>query len=161
MFTNVKFDKDNNILSKGYTKGKDAYNVYYNTEGDIISEAYKHNKIANNIVEYNKKLEPTDIMTTEKFDLETAKGLKSEASKLWEQFQYGGVNDQIPYVHYKIIINQLIRIRTQIHNNHNQSLSQKLSQVHNLNQILSIQSNQTLHYILINQIIKNIKCMML
>lgn len=101
MFTNVKFDKDNNILSKGYTKGKDAYNVYYNTEGDIISEAYKHNKIANNIVEYNKKLEPTDIMTTEKFDLETAKGLKSEASKLWEQFQYGGVNDQIPYVHYK------------------------------------------------------------
>lgn len=101
MFTNVKFDKDNNILSKGYTKGKDAYNVYYNTEGDIISEAYKHNKIANNIVEYNKKLEPTDIMTTEKFDLETAKGLKSEASKLWEQFQYGGVNDKIPYVHYK------------------------------------------------------------
>lgn len=101
MFTNVKFDKDNNILSKGYTKGKDAYNVYYNTEGDIISEAYKHNKIANNIVEYNKKLEPTDIMTTEKFDLETAKGLKSEASKLWGQFQYGGVNDQIPYVHYK------------------------------------------------------------
>lgn len=101
MFTNVKFDKDNNILSKGYTKGKDAYNVYYNTEGDIISEAYKHNKIANNIVEYNKKLEPTDIMTTEKFDLETAKGLKSKASKLWEQFQYGGVNDQIPYVHYK------------------------------------------------------------
>lgn len=101
MFTNVKFDKDNNILSKGYTKGKDAYNVYYNTEGDIISEAYKHNKIANNIVEYNKKLEPTDIMTTEKFDLETAKWLKSEASKLWEQFQYGGVNDQIPYVHYK------------------------------------------------------------
>lgn len=101
MFTNVKFDKDNNILSKGYTKGKDAYNVYYNTEGDIISEAYKHNKIANNIVEYNKKLEPTDIMTTEKFDLKTAKGLKSEASKLWEQFQYGGVNDQIPYVHYK------------------------------------------------------------
>lgn len=101
MFTNVKFDKDNNILSKGYTKGKDAYNVYYNTEGDIISEAYKHNKIANNIVEYNKKLEPTDIMTTEKFDLETAKGLKSEASKLWEQFQYGGVNNQIPYVHYK------------------------------------------------------------
>lgn len=101
MFTNVKFDKDNNILSKGYTKGKDAYNVYYNTEGDIISEAYKHNKIANNIVEYNKKFEPTDIMTTEKFDLETAKGLKSEASKLWEQFQYGGVNDKIPYVHYK------------------------------------------------------------
>lgn len=101
MFTNVKFDKDNNILSKGYTKGKDAYNVYYNTEGDIISEAYKHDKIANNIVEYNKKFEPTDIMTTEKFDLETAKGLKSEASKLWEQFQYGGVNDQIPYVHYK------------------------------------------------------------
>ena len=101
MFTNVKFDKDNNILSKGYTKGKDAYNVYYNTEGDIISEAYKHNKVANNIVEYNKKFEPTDIMTTEKFDLETAKGLKSEASKLWEQFQYGGVNDQIPYVHYK------------------------------------------------------------
>jgi hypothetical protein len=101
MFTNVKFDKDNNILSKGYTKGKDAYNVYYNTEGDIISEAYKHNKIANNIVEYNKNFEPTDIMTTEKFDLETAKGLKSEASKLWEQFQYGGVNDKIPYVHYK------------------------------------------------------------
>jgi hypothetical protein len=101
MFTNVKFDKDNNILSKGYTKGKDAYNVYYNTEGDIISEAYKHDKVANNIVEYNKKFEPTDIMTTEKFDLETAKGLKSEASKLWEQFQYGGVNDKIPYVHYK------------------------------------------------------------
>ncbi len=101
MFTNVKFDKDNNILSKGYTKGKDAYNVYYNTEGDIVSEAYKHNKVTNNVVEYNKKFEPTDITTTKEFDLETAKGLKSEANKLWEQLQYGGINDQIPYVHYK------------------------------------------------------------